>query len=53
MIFEVRDMLEKIGDETGLGPGIDIVDLRDRFHPTIAFRYPWPTCWDSWAIALP
>ena len=36
MIFEMRDKLETIGDETGLGPGIDIVDLRDRFHVTMS-----------------
>ena len=36
MIFEMRDKLEKFGDETGLGHGIDIVDLRDRFHVTMS-----------------
>ena len=36
MIFEMRDKLEKIGDETSLGPGIDIVDLRDRFYVTMS-----------------
>ena len=46
MILEMRDKLEKIGDETGLGPGIDIVDIRDRFHvnmdPEASLRFSLP-----------
>ena len=60
LVLSMRDTLKEVGDKTGLGPGIDIVDLLDRFHVTMApgaslrFSLPsWPTCLDSWRITLP
>ena len=35
LVLSMRDTLEEVGDKTGVGPGIDIVDLRDRFHVTM------------------
>ena len=32
LVLSMRDTLKEVGDKTGVGPGIDIVDLRDRFH---------------------
>ena len=54
----MRDTLKEVGDKTGVGPGIDIVDRRDRFHVTMdpgaSLRLsPLPTCLDSWTTTLP
>ena len=35
LVLSMRDTLKEVGDKTGVGPGIDIVDLRDRFHVTM------------------
>ena len=32
LVLEMRETLKTVGIKTGLGPGIDIVDLRDRFY---------------------
>ena len=35
LVLSMRDTLKEVGDKTGVGPGIDIVDLRDRLHVTM------------------
>ena len=35
LVLSMRDTLKEVGDKTGVGPGIDIVDLRDWFHVTM------------------
>ena len=35
LVLSMRDTLKEVGDKTGVGPGIDIVDRRDRFHVTM------------------
>ena len=35
LVLSMRDTLKEVGDKTGAGHGIDIVDLRDRFHVTM------------------
>ena len=35
LVLSMMDTLKEVGDKTGVGPGIDIVDLRDRFHVTM------------------
>ena len=35
LVLSMRDTLKEVGDKAGVGPGIDIVDLRDRFHVTM------------------
>ena len=35
LVLSMRDTLKEVGDKTGVGRGIDIVDLRDRFHVTM------------------
>ena len=35
LVLSMRDTLKEVGDKTGVGPGIDIVDRRDRFHVTV------------------
>ena len=36
LVLEMRETLKKVGIKTGLGPGIDIMDLRDRFYVTMS-----------------
>ena len=36
LVLEMRETLKEVGIKTGLGPGIDIVDLRDRFYVTMS-----------------
>ena len=35
LVLSMRDTLKEVGDKTGVVPGVDIVDLRDRFHVTM------------------
>ena len=35
LVLSMRDTLKEVGDKMGVGPRIDIVDLRDRFHVTM------------------
>ena len=35
LVLSMRDTLKEVRDKTGVAPGIDIVDLRDRFHFTM------------------
>ena len=46
LVFSMRDKLEEIGDKTGLGAGIDIVYIHDKFHiamsPGASFRFSLP-----------
>ena len=60
MIFEMRDKLEKIEDKTGVGPGIDIMYVRDRFKShhvsrsiVAFFATHGQHIWSSWMIPLP
>ena len=36
LVLEMRETLKIVGIKTGLAPGIDIVDLRDRFYVTMS-----------------
>ena len=36
LVFEMRETLKEVGIKTGLGPGIDIVYLRDIFYVTMS-----------------
>ena len=36
LVMEMRETLKEVGIKTGLGPGIDIVDLRDRLYVTMS-----------------
>ena len=46
LVLEMKETLKTVGIKTGLGPGIDIVDLRDRFFATMSsgasLRFPLP-----------
>ena len=48
LVFEMRETLKEVGVKTGLGPGIDIVYLRDRFVVTVS---PGVSCRFSLPIA--
>ena len=36
LMFEMREKLKEVGIQRGLGPGIDIVYLRDKFYVTMS-----------------
>ena len=36
LVFEMSETLKEVEIKTGLGPGIDIMDLRDRFYVTMS-----------------
>ena len=46
LVLEMNEILKTVGIKTGLGPGIDIVDLRDRFYvtmsPGVSLRFSLP-----------
>ena len=59
LVLEMRETLKEVGFKTGLGPGINIVSLRDRFYVTMSqgasLRFPLPIAptSHSWTITLP